>query len=73
MLAAVGGALTVAYSARVLREVWSGDRLEPRIPDAVRTERYALRLLGALVLVLGVLPVLLLTVTAPVTAAVIGR
>ncbi|GGK82249.1 complex I subunit 4 family protein [Ornithinimicrobium pekingense] len=73
VLAAVGGALTVAYSARVLREVWSGDRLEPRIPDAVRTERYALRLLGALILVLGVLPVLLLTVTAPVTAAVIGR
>jgi NADH-quinone oxidoreductase subunit M len=73
VLAAVGGALTVAYSARVLREVWSGDRLAPRIPDAVRTERYALRLLGALVLVLGVLPVLLLTVTAPATTAVIGR
>ncbi len=73
VLAAVGGALTVAYSARVLREVWSGDRLEPRIPDAVRTERYAVRLLGALVLVLGVLPVLLLTLTAPATTAVIGR
>ncbi len=73
VLAAVGGALTVAYSARVLREVWSGDRLEPRVPDAARTERYALRLLGALVLLLGVLPVLLLTVTAPFTSAVVGR
>ena len=72
-LAAVGGALAVAYSARVLHEVWSGDRLEPRVPDAVRTERYALRTLGALVLAVGVLPMLLLAVTAPVTELVVGR
>lgn len=73
VLAAVGGALAVAYSARVLREVWSGDRVEPRIPDAVRTERYAVQVLGLLVLVLGVLPHLLLLVTDPATVAVIGR
>lgn len=73
VLAAIGGLLATAYSVRVLREVWSGDRLEPRIPDAVRTERFALRVLGALVLLLGVLPLLLLTVTAPVAQAVIGR
>ncbi|MGO0575287.1 complex I subunit 4 family protein [Ornithinimicrobium panacihumi] len=73
VLAALGGLLATAYGVRVLREVWSGDRTEPRIPDAVRTERFALRVLGALVVVLGVLPVLLLTITAPVTQAVIGR
>ena len=73
VLAAVGGLLATAYSVRVLREVWSGDRAEPRIPDAVRTERVALRVLGGLVLLLGVLPILLLTVTAPATQAVIGR
>lgn len=72
-LAAVGGALAVAYSARVLHEVWNGDRLEPRIPDAVRTERYALRILGVLVLAVGVLPMLLLAVTDPAATAVIGR
>ncbi|MFK5635082.1 NuoM family protein [Ornithinimicrobium sp. LYQ103] len=69
---ALGGVLAVAYSARVLREVWSGDRVEPRIPDAVRTERVALGLLGALVLLLGVLPGLLLTVTASAAGRVIG-
>ena len=73
VLAAVGGALAVAYSTRVLHEVWNGDRLEPRVPDAVRTERYALRTLGALVLVVGVLPMLLLAVTDPVAQAVVGR
>lgn len=72
-MAAVGGALAVAYSARVLHEVWNGDRVEPRIPDAVRTERYALRTLGALVLAVGVLPMLLLAVTAPAAQVVIGR
>lgn len=73
VLAAVGGALSVAYGVRVLREVWSGDRAEPRVPDAVRTERVSLRVLGALVVVLGVLPALLLTITAPVVESVVGR
>ncbi|GAA5167714.1 complex I subunit 4 family protein [Ornithinimicrobium tianjinense] len=71
--AAVGGALAVAYGVRVLHEVWSGDRVEPRIPDAVRTERVALRILGVLVVAVGVLPVLLLTVTEASVVAVIGR
>lgn len=73
VLAAVGGALAVAYGVRVLREVWSGDVLEPRVPDAVRTERAAVSLLGVLVVVLGVLPTLLLTITAPAVEAVVGR
>ena len=73
MIGAVGGALSVAYGVRVLREVWSGDRTEPRVPDAVRTERFSLRVLGALVVLLGVLPTLLLTLTAPVVEAMVGR
>lgn len=69
----IGAVLAVAYAVRVLREVWAGGRVEPRIPDAVRTERTALRLLGALVLLLGVYPTALLAITAPWAAEVIGR
>jgi len=73
VVAAVGGALAVAYTVRVLREVWAGDRVEPRIPDAVLTERTALRMLGVLVLVLGLVPTVLLGVTAPFVEGVLGR
>ncbi|WP_238148956.1 complex I subunit 4 family protein [Serinicoccus sediminis] len=73
VVAALGGALAVAYTVRVLREVWAGDRVEPRVPDAVLTERTALRLLGVLVLVLGLVPTLLLGVTAPFVEGVLGR
>ncbi|WP_237767630.1 complex I subunit 4 family protein [Serinicoccus sp. CUA-874] len=73
VVGAVGGALAVAYTVRVLREVWFGDRVEPRIPDAVRTERTALRLLGVLVLLLGLLPTVLLSVTAPFVEGVLAR
>lgn len=73
VLAALGGVLAAAYSVRVLREVWSGDVLEPRVPDAVKVERFSLRVLGALVVLLGVLPVLLLTITQPFVQGVIGR
>lgn len=73
VLGALGAVLAVAYAARVLHEVWSGDRVEPRIPDAIRTERVAVSLLGVLILALGVYPTMLLAVTAPFTEAVIGR
>ncbi|WP_238335811.1 complex I subunit 4 family protein [Serinicoccus kebangsaanensis] len=73
VVAAVGGALAVAYTVRVLREVWFGERLEPRIPDAVLTERTALRLLGVLVLLLGLVPTLLLSITAPFVEGVLVR
>lgn len=71
--AAVGAVLAVAYGARVLKEAWVGDRVEPRIPDAVLTERLSVRILGVLVLLLGVLPHLLLAVTAPAVEAVLAR
>lgn len=73
VLAAVGAALAAAYVVRVLREVWAGDRVEPRIPDAVLTERVALRLLGVLVLGLGILPTALFAIQAPAVEAVLGR
>lgn len=73
VIGALGAVLAVAYSVRVLREVWSGDRTEPRIPDAIATERWAVRLLGVLVVALGVLPTLLLAVTAPYVAQVLAR
>jgi NADH-quinone oxidoreductase subunit M len=73
VVGALGAVLAVAYAARVLHEVWSGDRSEPRTPDAIRTERIALGLLSTLILAVGVYPALLLAVTAPWTQAVIGR
>lgn len=73
VLGAGGAVLAVAYAVRVLHEVWSGDRVEPRVPDAVRTERVALRVLGLLVLLLGVFPTALLAITAGHVAEVIGR
>ena len=73
VIAAVGAALAAAYAVRVLREVWSGDRVEPRIPDAVLTERTALRLLGVLILGLGLVPTALLAITAPFVEAVLAR
>ncbi|ANS80227.1 NADH-ubiquinone oxidoreductase chain M [Serinicoccus hydrothermalis] len=73
VVGALGGALAVAYAVRVLREVWFGDRVEPGIPDAVLTERVALRLLGVLVLLLGLVPTLLLSLTAPFVEGVLLR
>lgn len=73
VLAALGAVLAVAYGVRVLHEVWAGDRVEPRVPDAVRTERVSLRLLGLLILALGVYPTALLAITAPYVAGVLGR
>ncbi|WP_238154619.1 complex I subunit 4 family protein [Ornithinimicrobium sufpigmenti] len=73
VIGALGAVLAVAYSVRVLREVWTGDRLEPRVPDAIVTERWAMGLLGVLVVAVGVLPTALLAVTAPYVAEVLAR
>lgn len=71
VVAALGAVLAVAYAARVLREVWAGDAVEPRIPDAVRTERVAMRVLAGLILLLGLYPTAVLSVTAPWVEAVL--
>jgi NADH-quinone oxidoreductase subunit M len=79
VLAAVGAALAAAYALRVARLVWVGDepgdaaRSASAGVEADRSEQVvALALVGA-VLVLGLVPQILLTVTDPAVRAVIGR
>lgn len=62
--AALGAVLAVAYSVRVLREVWAGDRRSPAIRDVRGAELGLLWVLVAGILVLGLYPVLLLDLTA---------
>ncbi|HMM96521.1 NADH-quinone oxidoreductase subunit M [Phycicoccus sp.] len=75
VLAAVGAALAAAYALRVAGLVWVGDRPDPeaaRTPDAVGVERWVLGGLAALVVVLGVAPMLLLSVTSDAALALVG-
>lgn len=71
-LGVLGAVLGAAYGVRVLREVWAGDRVEPRIRDAGRVEALAIGLLTLALLVLGVLPSLVLDVSAPDVARMLG-
>jgi len=78
VLAAVGAALAAAYSVRVLREVWAGERTRPRVPDATPRERVLVVAFALVVVGLGVYPVVVLDVTAPaveglLAAAGVGR
>lgn len=75
VLAAVGAALAAAYSLRVAGLVWVGDRPDPeavRTPDTAGVERWVLGVLVAAVVVLGVAPMLLLSVTADAAARIGG-
>jgi NADH-quinone oxidoreductase subunit M len=75
VVAAVGAALAAAYALRVAGIVWSGDRPDPearRTPDTVGVERWVLAGLATLVVVLGVAPMLVLSVTADAVATVGG-
>ncbi|MGG5259053.1 complex I subunit 4 family protein [Phycicoccus avicenniae] len=75
VVAAVGAALAAAYALRVAGIVWVGDRPDPeaaRTPDTVGVERWVLGGLAALVVVLGVAPMLVLSVTADAVAALRG-
>lgn len=72
VLALVGAVLLAAFGVRVLREVWAGDRVEPRISDAGRVEAAAIVLLGLALLVLGVLPSLVLDLSAVDVARLLG-
>lgn len=62
--AALGAVLAVAYSVRVLREVWAGDRRSPAIRDVRGAELGVLGLLAVGILGLGLYPVLLFDLTA---------
>ena len=69
VLAVLGTGLAAAYSLRVLRTVWAGERPEPGLVDARGGELAVLAVLVVAVVALGVLPgPLLQTTIADVTA-----
>jgi NADH-quinone oxidoreductase subunit M len=70
VVAVLGAGLAAAYSLRVLRLIWSGDRTSPGHEDARGGEWSVLAALVAAVLVLGVAPGLLLNSTSQDVAAI---
>ena len=65
----LGTGLAAAYSLRVLRTVWAGERTEPRLVDARGGELVVLAVLVLAVVALGVAPgPLLQTTIADATA-----
>ena len=76
VVAAIGAALAAAYALRVARTVWVGDRPDPEAaaatPDTRGVELGVLGVLGALVVLLGVVPGPLLSVTAGAAALIAG-
>lgn len=72
VVAALGAVLAVAYAARVLREVWSGDRTAPVIADVRGGSTLLVGVLVAAVVVLGVYPVALLELTDPAVSQLLG-
>lgn len=72
--AALGTALAAAYALRVARIVWVGDEPGPAEPvhaDADGAEHAVSVVLVVAIIVLGVMPAVLLSVTDPAVAAVI--
>src|SRR5690606_37255755 len=67
-----GAVLAVAYAARVLREVWSGDRTAPAIADVRGTSAVLVWVLVVAIVVLGVYPVALLELTDPAVSQLVG-
>jgi NADH-quinone oxidoreductase subunit M len=70
VVAVMGAGVAAAYSLRVLRLIWSGDRTTPAHEDARGGEWSVLAVLVAAVLVLGVAPGLVLNSTAKDVAAI---
>ena len=69
-VAVVGTALAAAYSLRVLRLVWAGDRSAPALEDTRGPELAVLGVLVVAVVGLGVLPGPVLRATAPDVARI---
>jgi NADH-quinone oxidoreductase subunit M len=65
VLAALGTVLTAAYFLRVLRQVGQGEPTGPPVHDVTRLEWASWAPLAALVLVFGLFPGALLTLTGP--------
>lgn len=72
VLAAVGAVLTVAAGLRMLREVWSGDRVLPALEDLRRVRLGIVALLVIVVVALGVYPIPLLELTEPAIELLLG-
>ena len=70
VVAVMGAGVAAAYSLRVLRLIWSGDRTTPAHEDARGGEWSVLAVLVAAVLVLGVAPGLVLNSTSKDVAAI---
>jgi NADH-quinone oxidoreductase subunit M len=70
VMAVLGAGVAAAYSLRVLKLIWSGDRTSPAHADAGGGEWSVLAVLVAAVLVLGVAPGLLLNSTFKEAAAI---
>lgn len=70
IVAVLGAGVAAAYSLRVLRLIWSGDRTTPAHSDAHGGEWSVLAVLTAAVLVLGVAPGLLLNSTEKVATSI---
>jgi NADH-quinone oxidoreductase subunit M len=70
VVAVLGAGVAAGYSLRVLRLIWSGDRLTPAHTDARGGEWSVLAVLVAAVLVLGVAPGLLFNSTSEDVAAI---
>jgi NADH-quinone oxidoreductase subunit M len=70
VVAVMGAGVAAAYSLRVLRLIWSGDRTTPAHQDARGGEWSVLAVLVASVLVLGVAPGLVLNSTSKDVAAI---
>ncbi len=72
VVAAVGTVLAGAYAVRVARTVWAGDRTGPAIEDSGGAEWWVVGGLATAVVVLGVVPGPLLSVTAETVARLVG-
>ncbi|MGB3684387.1 MAG: NADH-quinone oxidoreductase subunit M [Ornithinimicrobium sp.] len=72
VMAALGAAVAAAYSVRVLRMVWAGERTRPVIADAAPVERVAIAVLVAVIVGLGVYPLALLDITGPAVAVLLA-
>jgi NADH-quinone oxidoreductase subunit M len=70
IVAVLGAGLAAAYSLRVLRLIWSGDRTTPAHADAGGGEWSVMAVLVAAVLVLGIAPGLVLNSTFKDAAAI---
>ena len=72
VVAALGTVLAAAYSLRVARKVWAGERTEPSIADSSDSEWDVLAVLVVATVALGVAPGPLLAMTGDAVTTLLG-